>query len=149
MMMMMMMMMVLFMDMEKSWCHHWCWIWGAKYIIQKRKLARPFITFAKHLSRWFEWKMKNKIINTNTQTSCTTTEYVKLTTGMYHNIHFPSFKYEHTGPTYYILPSNIYGLGIHDNSNNMCSVYTYTEYEGKKGTKNIASCLICWLNENG
>ena len=86
--MMMMMMMVLFMDMEKSWCHHWCWIWGAKYIIQKIKLARPFITFAKHLSRWFEWKMKNKIINTNTQTSCTTTEYVKLTTGMYHNIHF-------------------------------------------------------------
>ena len=61
--------------------------------------------------------------------------------------HFSSFKGEQPGPTYYLSPANIYGLGIHYAFNNICSVYTCTQFEGKKVMNNIASWLLCWLNE--
>ena len=69
--------------------------------------------------------------------------------GMCNNIIFPIFKGQYTGPNYYLSPSNIYGLGIHDDSNNICSVYTLTEFEGKKRMKNISSCLLCCINYKG
>ena len=36
-----------------------------------------------------------------------------------------------------------------DASNNICSVYTWTEFEGNKGMNNVASCLLSWLNDKG
>ena len=68
---------------------------------------------------------------------------------MCQNILLPRFKGEQTGPTYYLLPANIYGLGIKDDYNDSCSVYTQTEFEGNKGMKNIAYCLFGWLNDKG
>ena len=68
---------------------------------------------------------------------------------MRHHILLPGFKGENPGPTYYLSPTNIYGLIIHDASNNTCSYYTWTEFEIKKGMNNIASCLLCWLNDKG
>ena len=59
----------------------------------------------------------------------------------------PSFKGENHGRAYYLSPSNIYGLGIHDASNNICYVYTWTELEGKKGMNNISFFLLRFLNE--
>ena len=68
---------------------------------------------------------------------------------MWQNIFLPSLKYEHPRPTYYLSPANIYSLVIHDDSNNICSVYTWTEFEGERGMKNISSCLLCWINDKG
>ena len=68
---------------------------------------------------------------------------------MFQNILFPRSKVEHPGPTYYLPPANIYGLGINDDSNNICSIYTWTEFEVKKGMENIASCLLCYINDKG
>ena len=68
---------------------------------------------------------------------------------MCQNILFPGFKGEKLVPTYYLLPANIYGLGINYASNNICSVYNWTEFEGNKGMDNIASCLFRWLNAKG
>ena len=67
--------------------------------------------------------------------------------GMCQNIIIPSFKVEQYRPTYYILPANIYGSGIQDASNNICSIYMWTEFEGKKGMNNIASWLLLWIND--
>ena len=61
----------------------------------------------------------------------------------------PRFKGEQTRPTYYLLTDNIYGLGIHDASNNICSVYNWTEFEGKKSINNIVSCILCCINAKG
>ena len=63
------------------------------------------------------------------------------------NIIFPIFKGEQPGPTYYLSLANIYGLGIHYASNKICSVYAWTEFEGKKEMKNIYYCLLCWISE--
>ena len=68
---------------------------------------------------------------------------------MCHNILLRGFKSEQPGPNYYLPQSNIYGSDIHDYSNNICSVYTWTEFEGKKGMDNIASWILCWLNDEG
>ena len=68
---------------------------------------------------------------------------------MCQNILLPSFKVEHTVPTYYLQPANIYGLDIHDASNKICSVYTWTGFEGNKGIKNTDSCLLLWINDKG
>ena len=57
------------------------------------------------------------------------------------------FKGEQPGPTHYLPPANIYGLVMHDAYNNICSVYTWTEFEGKKLMNNVESCLIHWINE--
>ena len=92
---------------------------------------------------------KNKIIHTKAYWSCTTTDYVTVTIYIMHNILLPSFKGEQPGPTYYLSPENIYGLVINDASNNICSVYTWTEFEGKKGMNNIYSCLLHWINDKG
>ena len=81
--------------------------------------------------------------------SCTTTEYVTVTIEMCQNILLPSFKGEHPIPTYYLLPANIYGLGINDASNNICPFHTWIEFEVKKGMNNIASCILCWINAKG
>ena len=80
---------------------------------------------------------------------CTTIEYVTLTMDMCHHILLSSFKGEHPGPTYCLSPDNIYGLGIHDSSNNIYFVYTWTEFEGKKRMDNTSSCLLRWLNDKG
>ena len=85
---------------------------------------------------------KNQTIQTKSEKSCTTTYYVTVTMGMCQNIIIPSFKVEQYRPTYYILPANIYGSGIQDASNNICSIYMWTEFEGKKGMNNIASWLL-------
>ena len=68
---------------------------------------------------------------------------------MCHNILLTNFRGEQPGTTYYLPPANIYGLGIHDDSNNICSVYTWTEFKGKKAMNNISSWLMFWLNEKG
>ena len=68
---------------------------------------------------------------------------------MSYNILLPSLKIEHPGPTYYLSPANISGLVIHDASNNICSVYTWAEFEGKKGVYNIASFRLCCFNYKG
>ena len=68
---------------------------------------------------------------------------------MFQNIIFPSFKGEQPRPNYYLFPDNIYGLVISDASNNIRSVYTWTEFEVKKGMNNIASCLLCCLSYKG
>ena len=46
-------------------------------------------------------------------------------------------------------PSNIYVFGIYYASNNICSFYTCTEFEGKKGVNNIACFLLRWINDKG
>ena len=85
----------------------------------------------------------------DTQQSCTTTEYVTVTMYMFQNIILPIFKGENPRPTYLLLPANIYGWGIHDAYNNICSVYNWTEFEVKKGMNNVSSCLVCWLKYKG
>ena len=59
------------------------------------------------------------------------------------------FKGKHHGPNYYLSPANIYGLGIHDSTNNICSVYTWNKSEGNKWTNNISCCLLFWINYKG
>ena len=66
---------------------------------------------------------------------------------MCHNTPLHSFKGKQPRPTYYLPPSNIYGSGIHDASNSICSVYTSTEFEGKNGMNNITYCLLSCLND--
>ena len=68
---------------------------------------------------------------------------------MCHNILLPIFKVEQTGPTHYLPPDNIYGLLIYDYFNNICSVYTWTEFELNKGMNNIAYFLLSWINDKG
>ena len=50
-------------------------------------------------------RQKNQIIVTKAQHSCTTTEYVAVTVDNCQNIHFPRFKGEQTGHTYYMSPT--------------------------------------------
>ena len=97
----------------------------------------------------FKERCKNQIILTKAQQSFTTTEYATVTMDMFHNILLNIFKGEQPGPTYYLLPENIYGLGIHDASNNICLVYTWAEFEGMKGMNNISYFLLCWINYKG
>ena len=66
---------------------------------------------------------------------------------MFQNILLTSLKYEHPGPTYYLFWANIYGLDIHNDSNSIYYVYTWTDFEVKKGMNNIASCLIRCFND--
>ena len=51
----------------------------------------------------------------------------------------------------YLLPvaDHIYGLSIHDASNNRCYFYNVTEFEVNKGMNNIAYCLLFWINYKG
>ena len=65
---------------------------------------------------------------------------------MWQNIILPGLEGEHPGPIYYLSPSKLYGLGIHDAYNNTRLVYTSTEFVGKNGMNNIASCLLRCLN---
>ena len=65
------------------------------------------------------------------------------------NIILPIFKGEQPVPTYYLSHANSFGLFIHDTSNNVSSVYAWTEFEVKKRMNNIASFLLCWLNYKG
>ena len=134
---------------KQSWCHHWCWIGGAKYTIQQSKRYILSSYFQRTQADDLKEIFKNQIIHTKAQQSCTTTEYVTVTMDMYYNILLPGFKGEHPGPNYYLLSDNIYGLGIHDSSNNICSVYAWNYFEGRKSVNNIASCLFCWLNDKG
>ena len=87
-------------------------------------------------------RCKNQIIHTKAQQSCITIYYVTVTMDMCQNIFFSSFKGEHPEPAYYLSPANIYVSCIHCDSNNICSVYTWTEFEGNKGMNNIAFCLL-------
>ena len=112
-------------------------------------MSRPFITFANNQSRLFEGKMQKS----NIPYKVTTVMHHHIVSysdhGHFHNMFLSSFKGEHPGPTYYLSPANIYGVDIHDASNNIFSVYNWTEFEGEKGVKNIASCLLRWLNDKG
>ena len=67
-----------------------------------------------------------KIVKTNSEKPCITTEYVTVTMDMCYNILLKSFKGEQSGPNYYLSAANIYGLDIIDASNNICYVYTWT-----------------------
>ena len=68
---------------------------------------------------------------------------------MWKNILLSGFKGEKSGPTYYLLSEIFYGVGIHDDSNNICSVYTWTEFEGENEMNNIAYFLLLCLNDKG
>ena len=68
---------------------------------------------------------------------------------MFKNILLSRFKGEQPGPTHYLPPANIYGLVMHDAYNNICSVYTWTEFELNKGMNNIAYFLLSWINDKG
>ena len=72
-----------------------------------------------------------------------------MTMEMCQNILLSSFKGEHPRHKYYLLSTNIYGLGIHDAYNNICSVYTWNEFKGNNGINNIAYCLLIWINDRG
>ena len=65
---------------------------------------------------------------------------------MSQNIFLLGSKGEQPVYTYYLSPANIYGLVVHDVYNNTYSVFTWSEFEGRKGMNNIASCLLRWLN---
>ena len=65
---------------------------------------------------------------------------------MWQNIPLTIFKGEQPVSTYYVSPVNIYGLGVHDASNNIFSVYTWDEFEVNKGMSKISSCLLFWIN---
>ena len=45
--------------------------------------------------------------------------------------------------------ANIFGLVVHDDSNNTCSIYTWDKFEGNIGIKHIDSCLLRWMNDKG
>ena len=68
---------------------------------------------------------------------------------MCQNILLPRFKGEQPGSIYYLSLANIYGLGIHDTSNNICYFNNYTEFERKKEMNNIVSWLLRWINAMG
>ena len=72
-----------------------------------------------------------------------------MTMDMFQNVLLPGFKFEQPGPTYYLTPANIYVPGINDASNNIFFIYICTEFEVKKGVKNMTSCLLCYINDKG
>ena len=102
-------------------------------------MAHHFIKFSKIQADDRKERRKNQIIHIKAHQTCTTIDYVTVTMYMQHNIILTSLKTEQTKPTYCLSPANIYGSGIHDASNTICSVYTWTGFEVNKGMENIAS----------
>ena len=140
-------MMMLLMDMKKNQMSSHMSDWKFKIHNIKNQSGTSFHQTCKE-SKLTIWTNDAKNPDKGRK-SCTPTEYVTVTMDMCKNTPLPIFKGEQPGPNYYLFPDNIYDLGIHYAINNICSIYTWTESEGKKRTNKIAAYVLICINDKG